>query len=86
MRPNTVIAEREGNLGGVQHKMTFDANSISHIMSVLTDLYSDPELAVIREYSTNAADSHIAAGAARPIEITTPNAMSPFFKVRDFGL
>jgi hypothetical protein len=86
MRPNTILAEREGDLGGTQHKMTFDENSVAHLMSVLTDLYSDPELAVIREYSTNALDSQIEAGVSRPIEITTPNPLSPFFKVKDYGL
>jgi sensor histidine kinase regulating citrate/malate metabolism len=85
MRPNTVLAERTGELGGVKHAMSFDENSVAHLMSVLTDLYSDPELAVIREYSTNALDSHIAAGVDRPIEITLPNGLSPFFKIRDYG-
>lgn len=86
MRPNTVVAQREGSLGGNEHKMMFDENSVAHLMSVLTDLYSDPELAVIREYSTNGLDSQIAAGVSRPIEITTPNPLSPFFKVKDYGL
>lgn len=86
MRPNTIVASREGNLGGTEHKMMFDENSVAHLMSVLTDLYSDPELAVIREYSTNALDSHIAAGSTQPIEVTTPNGLSPFFKVKDYGL
>jgi len=54
-------------------------------MSVLTDLYSDPELAVIREYSTNALDAHKVAGESRPIEVTTPSPLAPFFRVRDYG-
>lgn len=86
MKPTNVIdMTRTGDLGGQKVAMKFDENSIAHIMSVLTDLYSDPELAVIREYSTNARDSHIASGQTRPIEITLPNGMSPFFKIRDFG-
>ena len=40
--------------------MSIDQSALSHIMNVLTDLYADPELAVIREYSSNALDSHIA--------------------------
>lgn len=86
MRPNAIVAERQGDLGGEKVAMSFHADSVAHIMSVLTDLYSDPELAVIREYSTNALDSQIAAGVNRPIEVTTPNSFSPFFKVKDFGL
>ena len=50
-------------------------------------LYSDKELAIIREYSTNAADAHVEAGIAdTPIEITLPTKLSPTFKIRDFGL
>jgi hypothetical protein len=67
-------------------RMTFDPNAIAHLMSVLTDLYSDPVMAAIREYSTNAWDSHVAAGVTRPIEITLPNKLQPVFVVKDYGL
>jgi hypothetical protein len=86
MEPTAIYAERQGNLGGETVAMSVDAASMAHVMSILTDLYSDPVLAVIREYSTNAYDSHIEAGVKRPIEISLPNALSPFFKVRDFGV
>lgn len=75
---STLVGEKIG--------MTIDDSALQHIMSVLTDLYSDPEAAVIREYSTNALDSHIEAGVVRPIEVTLPTALAPFFRVRDFGL
>ena len=86
MRPNTAVAERQGDLGGEKVAMSFDQNSLAHIMSVLTDLYSDPELAIIREYSTNALDAQKRAGVSRPIEIVTPNTLTPFFKVKDYGI
>lgn len=86
MRPNTAVATRVGDLGGEKVAMSFDQSSLAHIMSVLTDLYSDPELAIIREYSTNALDAQIRAGVDRPIEVTTPNALSPMFKVKDYGV
>jgi hypothetical protein len=86
MEPTAIYATREGNLGGETVQMSVDAASMAHVMSILTDLYSDPVLAVIREYSTNAFDSHVEAGVQRPIEISLPNAMSPFFKVRDYGV
>lgn len=75
---STLVGEKIG--------MTIDDSALQHIMSVLTDLYSDPEAAVIREYSTNALDSHIEAGVVRPIEVTLPTTLAPFFRVRDFGL
>ena len=65
-----------GNLGVAgRTAMTFDENSIAHLMSVLTDLYSDKPLAVIREYSTNALDAHRAAGNTAPIEVTLPSTL-----------
>lgn len=75
-----------GNLNGDKIAMKFDENSLAHIMSVLTDLYSDPELAVIREYSTNAWDSHVAARNLAPIHVTLPSPLSPYFVVEDFGV
>lgn len=78
--------EVKSTLDGRKIAMTFDENSLAHIMSILTDLYSDPEMAIIREYSTNALDSHIEAGETRPIEVTLPSALSPFLKIKDYGI
>jgi len=86
MRPNTAVATRIGDLGGEKVAMSFDQNSLAHIMSVLTDLYSDPELAIVREYSTNAWDAQVRAGVTSPIEVYTPNSLSPMFKVKDNGV
>lgn len=86
MRPNAAVATRVGDLGGEKVAMSFDQNSLAHIMSVLTDLYSDPEIAIIREYSTNGLDAQKRAGVTRPIEVTTPNGLTPFFKVKDYGI
>lgn len=66
-------------------KMGIDPASLGKIMMILTDLYPDPMMAVIREYSTNAWDAHVDAGVTRPIEVTLPSAFNPFLKIRDFG-
>jgi len=77
----------DNNLGGDKVKMKISADATVHLMSLLTDLYSDPELACIREYSTNARDSHIDAGNTdTPIRVTTPSALDPYFTVQDFGI
>ncbi|ASZ74953.1 RIIA lysis inhibitor [Rhodococcus phage Trina] len=87
MLVNTKDIRTEGSLGGEETiQMSLDANSLVHIMSVLADLYSDPAAAVIREYTTNALDSHIAAGQTRPVELSTPSRLSPYFIVQDYGL
>jgi hypothetical protein len=77
----------EGTLGDDSRiRMQIDSESTAFLMSILTDLYSDPELAVIREYSTNAFDSHRAAGNTDPIEVELPSSLRPLFVVRDRGV
>ncbi len=85
MKPATRVLDVESTLEGEKVGLSIDAGAMQHIMTILTDLYSDPELAVIREYSTNAFDAHVESSVERPIEVTTPSALSPFFKVRDYG-
>lgn len=59
----------------------------AHIMTILRDtLYSDKVLAVLREYSSNAWDSHRASGKGDvPIKITLPTHAEPTLSIRDFG-
>lgn len=86
MIQNRSAADRKvvGNLSGSDIKM--GVADLAHLLNVLTDLYSDRELACIREYSTNALDAHIEAGVTSPIEVTTPTALSPLLVIRDFGI
>ena len=67
-------------------QMSISAEGVAHIMQLLTNLYKDPELAVIREYYTNALDSHIEAKQSKPVEITLPDAYNPVFVIKDFGI
>jgi hypothetical protein len=82
---NNISAESTG-------QFTVDENSLAKIMSVLTNLYTDPEGAVVREYLTNALDSQIEAQENdpnyvwRPIEVTTPSRFNKNYIVRDFGI
>ena len=82
---NTFVVDN--NLGGEKVKMQISADATVHLMGLLTDLYSDQELACIREYSTNAWDSHIDAGnQSTPIQVTTPSALDPYLTIKDFGV
>lgn len=64
----------------------FGITDVRWVMRSLADLYSNKELAVTREYSTNARDAMVEAGKAdQAIEVTLPSMMDPYFKVRDFG-
>jgi hypothetical protein len=85
MKVETKVLDIQSNLPGERIGMSIDEAAMAHIMSVLTNLYSDPEMAVLREYSTNAYDAHVEAGQSRPIEITLPTSLSPFLKIRDYG-
>lgn len=76
----------ETTVTGEKIAMSLDENSLAHLMTVLTNLYSDPEMAVLREYSTNARDSHVEAGITRPIEVTLPSVLNPFLHIKDFGI
>jgi hypothetical protein len=85
-----MIADRDqydvqSTLTGEKVSMGIAVEDMAHIMGVLTDLYSNKPLAVIREYSTNALDAQIEAGVTAPIRVTLPNALAPFFKVADSG-
>lgn len=87
MIASTTSATIDSNLPGEKIAMGIADSATSHIMDVLSkNLYSDPERAVLREYSTNALDAHIEVGETRPIEVTLPTSLSPFFKVRDYGV
>jgi hypothetical protein len=90
--PNaTDVVEIQSNITGEVGQFTVDESSLAKIMSVLTNLYSDPEMAVIREYLTNALDAQIEASESdpkyvwRPIQVTTPSHFNKSYIVRDFG-
>jgi hypothetical protein len=74
---------------GIKQSVKFGIKSsgLHHILGILRNqLYSDKVLAVLREYSCNAVDAHAEAGCPeRPIVVTLPNRMNPYYKVRDFG-
>ena len=68
-------------------KFSLKQENLAHVFGILrSNLYSNKTLAVIREYSTNAYDAHVANGKADvPIEVTLPTVIEPTFQVRDFG-
>lgn len=76
------------SVGDVQEetRMSIDQESLAHIMNLLTDLYSDRQMAVIREYASNALDSHIEAGNPDPIEVTLPTSFNPNLIITDRGV
>mgnify|MGYP001593379558 FL=1 len=84
--PNDTITMH--HVGNVQEDISMGIRSedFRYLADVLNGLYSDTIAAPVREYSTNAWDSHVAAGVTRPIEVTLPTAEDLHFTVQDFGL
>jgi hypothetical protein len=71
---------------GVRSASGFTIAQTSKMFKILSDsLYSDKVMAVIRELSTNAYDSHVSAGNKNPFKVTLPTAANPNFSVRDYG-
>lgn len=83
---NTVVNSVESTFDGEVIEMEFDQGAMKHLMSVLSNQYADPALAVGREYITNALDSHKEAGVTAPVKVTAPSNFNLAFTVQDFGI
>jgi hypothetical protein len=82
------LADRtvEIHSAGVTSKNQFTISQNAKMFKILSDsLYSDKIMAAIRELSTNANDSHVAAKNPNPFKVTLPTSANPIFMVRDYG-
>lgn len=90
MRNATAVLDvkRTGNLDtSTAQAMTVDGAGMAIVLRMLSTLYSNPSLAVVREYACNARDSHVQAGKGHiPIDVSLPTPLDPQLKVRDYGL
>ena len=76
-----VTLSNVGNTGEFKIK-----NSRKAFQILSSGLYSNKIKAIIRELSTNALDSHRAAGTVdTPFEVHLPTILEPYFSVRDYG-
>lgn len=73
-------AAREGYFG-------IKSKNAAHLFGILRgQLYSDKSMAILREYCTNAQDSHAEAGfPERPIEVKLPSLLDMTLTIRDYG-
>lgn len=87
MKPQAAFGNKtRSTFGDERHKMGLHAESEAFLVKLLTDLYTDPKGAVIREYSVNARDSVVDAGKNSPIIVTLPDSLdNPQFTVTDHG-
>jgi hypothetical protein len=71
---------------GVTTTNQFSIQQSAKMFNILSNsLYSDKVMAVIRELSTNAYDSHIASNNPEPFHVQLPTSTEPTFRVRDYG-
>lgn len=72
---------------GQLEEQLFSIGDPGMIFEILrSKMYSNPILAICREYSCNALDAHREVGKHDlPIEITLPTGLEPFYKIKDFG-
>lgn len=52
--------------------MSIDEAGMARLMTTLSGVYEKPPVAVLREYTSNAFDSHVKAGVNRPVLVTYP--------------
>ncbi len=78
---------REVTKYGVEQESEFDMANNAFAFDLLSSkIYQDVPLAIVRELSTNALDSHIEAGnPERPFYIKLPNSLDYTFSIRDYG-
>lgn len=76
------------SMSGTFQTASYNIKATGKAFRILSSgLYSDKILAIIRELSCNAYDSHVAAGKPTvPFIIHLPNGFEPFFSVKDIGL
>ena len=82
-----ILDKNECHSKGIVEQTSFRVASNAKIMSMLSDqLYSDKVLAVIRELSCNAFDSHLMVGRqTKPFSVHLPCNLQPTFSIRDYG-
>jgi hypothetical protein len=83
MHTGTHTVEKSGDFE--ESKYSIEASAKAFF--ILSDgLYSNKILAVVRELSTNAYDSHVEAGKANvPFDVHIPTRLVPTFYIRDYG-
>ena len=84
-----IIQDKETTLetiGTIQDEAQFKMRNSQKAFQILSSLYSDKPLAIVRELGCNAMDSHIASGQPNlPFAVHIPNALEPWLTIQDFG-
>jgi hypothetical protein len=79
--------QNEAVLSNVGEVGEFRIRNSAKAFNILSSgLYANKIRAIVRELSTNAVDSHIAAGKGEtPFDLHLPSQLEPWFAIRDYG-
>ena len=84
-----IIQDKETTIeqiGTIQDEAQFKMRNSQKAFQILSSLYSDKPLAIVRELGCNAMDSHIASGQSNlPFAVHIPNTLEPWLTIQDFG-
>ncbi len=84
-----IIQDKETTIeqiGTIQDEAQFKMRNSQKAFQILSSLYSDKPLAIVRELGCNAMDSHIASGQPNlPFAVHIPNTLEPWLTIQDFG-
>lgn len=83
-----ILQETTNNIEqeGFRRAKVFGMQQSKKAFSLLSGLYSDIHLAIVRELGCNAMDSHISVGKKDvPFLIHLPNTLEPWLTIEDFG-
>jgi len=84
-----IITDKETSIeqiGTISDESQFKMRNSQKAFQILSSLYSDKPLAIVRELGCNAMDSHISAGQPIvPFHVHIPNALEPWLTIQDFG-
>ncbi len=85
MKLNTTTNTIE-RIGNVSNEAQFRMKTSQKAFQILSDLYSDKPLAIVRELGCNAMDSMVGANKGnQPFHIHLPNALEPWLTIEDYG-
>jgi hypothetical protein len=72
---------------GAFQERSFGIEANAKAFDILSSkIYTNVPLAIVRELSTNASDSHTDAGCPdKPFDVHLPNTLEPWFAIRDYG-
>jgi hypothetical protein len=81
-----VAERREVSSHGVMQIAKATVVASAQVFNQFENQYSDRFKAIVREMTANGIDSHRQAGTADPVHIYLPDALDPYYRVKDTGL